>query len=376
MSHMCRILFFLFAFSSGSLIACDHLLLFSSEQGRRLVANEKLGSLHLFNKERELLVFHSSQKEFLATIKRNIDKWAERVEFLEAYWGKLESPLKIQLGSTQMAQGEMRSTGYDFEARILNFLENRKTVKGGLNADDVITHEMLHAFICQKKPALCTIQALKENKELTAFHEFWADYYALLYKHNLNFDSVIKSKGRFGEGFYRDFPYVRESYVDFEWGLVDQPYDQARVLFSRALNDRISLKSLGHDIQRIEAGSLAEELEAQLLLFRKGPSFSILDNKQKELSLLKFWLNGKGGKTQFHFVPNEALQKAYPKYQIKWVRSGSATSESPEFFKFRQLNSGSFEVEARDSGKIEAIWAEIWSQDKNIGRYKFYFGSR
>ncbi len=109
---------------------------------------------HDAGKKRKAITFIFSDKD-LPLLKSQLGIWGDNFDFIEKSLGKITKPLKVQVGES-LRDSTLRSTGYDFTSKYINFIKNNKTIDYGLQADDVILHEMVHATICQKFPKLCT----------------------------------------------------------------------------------------------------------------------------------------------------------------------------------------------------------------------------
>lgn len=119
-------------------------------------------------------------------------------------------------------------TGYNYQKNEINFCKNKNVKNLGLNSDDVITHELFHAFFCNSFNDLCQEKTIRAE-----IHEGLADYFSYL----LNPDS------HFGEDFYINQAYIRDYLVYWRWDLVETPHQLGNVLSSELIKSQFKLKN-------------------------------------------------------------------------------------------------------------------------------------
>lgn len=151
--------------------------------------------------------------------------------------GPLNVPLTIAIAPRDCVR-----TGYNFVSNQVVFCATEKVINHGLDSDDVIYHEMFHAFICNYSRNLCG------NNMRVDVHEGLADYFAYL----------INPDAHFGENFYHGFPYIREYRTSMRPGLVQGDHERGNAYVSAFIQSRTPLRNA---IRLFSAPPQVEEVE-------------------------------------------------------------------------------------------------------------------
>lgn len=249
-------------------------------------------------------------------------------------------------------------TGYNFEAKVVQFCSNARTPASGTQSEDVVHHEMFHAMLCQQKPDWCTAEKLKVPENV-ALHETLADLFA----RRLNPDDS------FGESFYSDQQFIRSYQSDACYNLVESPYGKASALMSHIWSkqdgfDTVVKMLRGNDFSADELSADGDDC------FRPdGPAVQVRITNQPESRLSRYRVRASDS-LDLQIVPNEALLEKFPNLKIQWtfendIFAAQDISTAQDAFHFKV-------VSQKPEGWSKAT-AHFWAESHWLGAKTFYF---
>lgn len=250
----------------------------------------------------------------------------QAVAHFEQEIGPVSSPIKVSI-----APPDCLRTGYNRRTSEVVFCPNDNVIEAGLRSEDVINHELFHAFLCQYKAELCQSDL---NDDL---HEALADVFA----YQLNPDRL------FGEKFYRTHPYMRTFDSSWREGLVKSEHEKGTALASRFIREKRTLKRLLPLFNQ-------EKPSPEVFVSVEGREASQLNRyRLKKDEIMKL---------SFTFSPEANVTG------VKWNSPQGVTIKSADNFQFDiQITSGP------KQSKSLAIF--LSQEGTELGRYSFYFGS-
>lgn len=246
-------------------------------------------------------------------------------------------------------------TGYDMPTRKVLFCNNTDTPHVGTASADVIHHEVFHAMLCQTKPEWCDATA-SATSERTAIHEGLADFFAY----------TLSPDEQFGEGFYRDQPFVRRYRESYCYSLVSGGHEKGNAIVS-------SLIARGHGLAEVKRVAAGSDLTLDALFstdedpcFRAdAPKVNRTATGYPESTLERYRIRPNEPLT-LAFDGDAAFKARYPNLSIRW-------SVAPTLFTIDNLSATSFRVTATGSDGYEKIAALYVVDDKVVGGKSFYF---
>lgn len=135
--------------------------------------------------------------------------------------GTVNTSIKIEISPNNCLR-----TGYNRKTKTVIFCPNTKIINAGLDSKDVIHHEFFHALLCAYQADLCLDNGRDD------VHEALADAFA----YKLNPDA------RFGENYYKDFPYIRKYHTSWRVGLVQSEHERGIALASQMIASKKELR--------------------------------------------------------------------------------------------------------------------------------------
>lgn len=266
-------------------------------------------------------------------------------------------PLREVINISVGMSGCLR-TGYNFEAKAVQFCPNARTPAAGTQSEDVVHHEMFHAMLCQQRPDWCTAEKLKVPENV-ALHEALADLFA----------RRINPDDSFGEGFYSDKDFIRSYQSDACYNLVESPYGKASTLLSYVWSHQSGFET----VEKMLRGNVfsADELTADGDdCFRSdGPAVQVKVTNYPESRLYRYRVRA-SQPLDLQIVPNERLLKKFPNLKIQWTLENDVfavqdISTAQDFLHFK--------VAAQKSDGWSKATAHFWAESQWLGAKTFYF---
>ena len=281
--------------------------------------------------------------------------------FFKENFGPVHQGLKVDLTDDN---GALR-TGFNFEQNSIRFPEAPKLINRGLNSEDIIIHEAFHALVFQAYPDICTDENLRANDSVR-IHEGLADYFA----YQMNPDE------HFGEDYSKEKPHLRSYRNKRRISLSPGTHSQGNAITSYLLKNHIEPKQIRgflesgdftlEGLKKLSPGMKKDlELDASLAIQAKIPNYP--------MSRIRRYRLVEGKPLNLNFETNEALDKAHPSLQIRWVKSSGAPSQDFEFCPTGPLD---FQVSAKRAEGSEKVVAVLSENQETIGAYPFYLSQR
>lgn len=159
----------------------------------------------------------------------------QAVARLEQAFGPLEEPLEVHLGGASTSLHVAYSPAED----AVVIPSQAGVVNHGLEALDHLRHELFHAMVGRKLPALVQGDALRDEEQV-AVHEGAADYFA----------SLLDETRCFGEGLRVDPGPLRRYDTRLRWDLVVGAHARGNALTSYLVSRRLPLGELAGFFRR------------------------------------------------------------------------------------------------------------------------------
>lgn len=245
-------------------------------------------------------------------------------------------------------------TGYDMDTRMVRFCDVADTPRLGTASADVIHHEVFHALLCQTQPSFCAEPIAPEP---VALHEGLADYFAW----------VLAPDDAFGEGYYRDKPFVRPYRTPVCYSLVGGGHEKGNALASALVARGRRLE----DVARVARGT---ELTLAALLgdAPDDPCFGAHPPAVERTvtgypdSALERYRIRPGAPLTIDFEGNAAFEARYPDLAIRW-------EPAPDLFSITPDGPRSFRVDATGASGFDKVTALYVAGGQVVGGKNFYF---
>lgn len=280
----------------------------------------------------------------------------ESIRQLEQVFGPLEKPLVVKIGQ---ASTTLR-IAYDPSEDAISMPEGGNILDHGLEAWDCLDHELFHAMVGRKHPALVSPEAL-DRPEVTALHEGCADYFA----------SLRDDDPHFGENYHTHGQPLRRYREAFHYTLVQGSHAKGSALTRHLIDHRVPLATVAGFFAAgdIRIACLIDPADhaAFGLVPGKEPTLDLALEGHAPSRLHRYRLRGP---TALRFTPNESLRRLHGELELRFTTD---TGAAPAHFRFEPApgDPGRFMVEPRGQDG-EKIIASIHANGERVGFLVIY----
>lgn len=288
----------------------------------------------------------------LQTIEKLQDTATEALHKFEDAFGPLTSDIEIDLESNTCLR-----VGYDFQNTTVRFCDIKHVKSQGLESVDVIRHELFHAMICQKYPAICSQEFLNDINN-QALHESLADFFAY----------TLSPDNNFGEDFYTSGVPVRNYKTDFCYSLVTSAYDKANALVSNFIENKLSLSDFSLMLKKqFNVSALIRSAKAPCFDLATAPQFSLVP-VSVPLSNLNRYRIELGESLRLVAEANNEFKKNFKSIRLEWQFPQS------DAYELSEVAPQEYTVRALAPGRFIETKLLIFENERLIGKSSFYFG--
>jgi hypothetical protein len=242
----------------------------------------------------------------------------------------------------------------------------------------VIRHELFHAMLCSKRPETCTDEALK-NVDTVALHEGLADF----------FTYSLAPDMAFGEGFYRDQPWIRTYRTSLCYSLVSGAHEKGNAIVSRLVEEGkvfFEIPSILAE-RAFTPASLFDDPSEGCFASSGAPVIDVAALNHPASRLNRYYIEQEGA-LELQVVPNAEARRLYPEMETRWTLasndSGDWEGSKSNAAAFRvsavlspdmafPLHFSIFPPEDASIDPVEKWVAGFYSRGERIGQKAFYF---